>query len=180
MTSAEPQPNQIEVKLSLTIRPAVREDLPHLEMDGLFVRFRNLFRRAYRDMQRNQRLLLVADCNNAIVGRLFILFKSNDKSIADGRSRAYFYSFFVLAPFRGMGLGTRMVEYAEALIRERGYRAVTIAVAKDNPGALRLYRRLGYRILRSDEGRWSYTDHRGRTHHMNEPCWILEKILHTF
>ncbi|MEO0565771.1 MAG: GNAT family N-acetyltransferase [Chloroflexota bacterium] len=177
MTDAAPRPVDLQIRMGVTIRPAVREDVAKLEMEGLFTKFRNIFRRAYREMNDGQRLLLVADCNETLIGRLFILFNSSDHSIADGKTRAYLYSFFVAHTFRRMGLGTRMVTYAEETLIERGFRHVTIAVAKDNPGALRLYRRLGYRVLREDAGRWSYTDHTGRTHRVNEPCFILEKVL---
>jgi ribosomal protein S18 acetylase RimI-like enzyme len=177
MTDAVPQPYQLKVNLTVTLRTTVRSDLPKLELDGQFAKFRNIFRRAFREMQQGQRLMLVAECNNTLIGRLFILYRSSDKSIADGKTRAYLYSFYVTPTFRGMGLGTRMVEYAERILHERGYTHATIAVAKDNPGAYRLYERLGYVVLREDEGRWSYVDHLGRTHRMSEPCWIMEKTF---
>lgn len=177
MTDAVPQPYQLQVNLTVTVRAAVRADLPKLELDGQFAKFRNIFRRAYREMQQGQRLMLVADCNNTLIGRLFILYRSNDQSIADGRTRAYLYSFFITPTFRGLGLGTHMVEYAERTLIARGFQHATIAVAKDNPGAFRLYERLGYTVMREDEGRWSYVDHLGRTHRMSEPCWIMEKTF---
>ncbi|MEM6283889.1 MAG: GNAT family N-acetyltransferase [Chloroflexota bacterium] len=167
----------IDVHMPVTIRTVRRDDLAALEMDGLFIKFRNLFRRAYREQRNGRRLLLMADSNGHAVGRLFILFVSSDHSIADGRHRAYLYSFFVLSAFRGHGIGTHMVQYAEEFLRERGFRYATIAVAKDNGGALRLYERLGYTHVREDPGKWSYTDHLGKTHRVHEPCWILEKIL---
>jgi ribosomal protein S18 acetylase RimI-like enzyme len=172
-----PHPITLDVHFPVQIRVAVQDDLPKLEMDGQFIRFRNLFRRAYREQQTGRRMMLVADCNDAIVGRLFILFGSSDHTIADGRNRAYLYSFFVMTPFRGQGIGTQMVEYAESVLQQRNFHYVTIAVAKDNPGALRLYERMDYIKKREDAGRWSYTDHQGRIHRVNEPCWILEKTL---
>jgi ribosomal protein S18 acetylase RimI-like enzyme len=177
MTNVDPEPERLAVNMTVTVRPATQADLPQLEMEGLFTKFRNIFRRAYREMQHGQRLMLVAACNGTVVARLFILFRSGDDSIANGKTRAYLYSFYVLPAFRGMGLGTHMIRYAEQTLIERGFRFVTIAVAKENTGALRLYQRLNYCIIREDAGRWSYTDHLGRTHRMNEPCWILEKVL---
>ena len=177
MANVEPTPEILYRNLAVTIRPANREDLPKLELDGQFTKFRNLFRRAFREQQTDRRLMLVADCNDYPVGRLFILFNSSDHTIADGQNRAYLYSFFVMTPFRGQGIGTSMVRYAENLLTERRYEYATIAVAKDNEGALQLYKRLNYVTKREDAGRWNYTDHMGRTHRMNEPCWILEKNL---
>ena len=79
--------------------------------------------------------------------------------------------------FRGQGIGTRLIQEAEAIIITRNIERVVIAVAKTNPDAKRLYERLGYRIFAEDEGRWHYTDHRGVTHNVHEPCWLLEKFL---
>lgn len=176
---ADTLPSLISLKkdFDVTIRPAVRADLPKLEHEGNFTKFRNLFRRAFREQQNGRRLMLVADSNNYPVGRLFILYTSSDHSIADGKRRAYLYSFFVMTPFRGYGIGSAMVAHAERVLRDHGFRYVTIAVAKHNAGALRLYERLGYKKMRDDAGRWSYTDHKGRQHNINEPCWILEKAL---
>lgn len=178
MTIIEPSPSTFDVHQTITIRISSQEDIPRLELEGQFTKFRTLFRRAFREQQTGRRLMIVADCNNYPVGRLFILFNSSDHSIADGINRAYLYSFFVMDPFRGKGVGTRMVRYAEAILQDRNFRYVTIAVAKDNLGALRLYERLDYIRKREDPGRWSYTDHLGKVHRMHEPCWILEKDLH--
>lgn len=179
MTDVEAYTEVFQLNMSVTIRPAKGSDLPKLEYDGQFIKFRNLFRRAFREQQIGRRLMIIADCNDYPVGRLFILFMSSDLLIADGDTRAYLYSFFVLPSFRGQQIGTRMVEYAETYLREKGFSIATIAVAKDNVGALRLYERLNYVQIREDPGKWSYTDHMGRTHRMNEPCWILEKQLNT-
>lgn len=177
MTTLEPVSQTFKVEMPITIRQAEKADLAQLEMDGLFERFRLLFQRAYREQKLGNRIMLVADCNGSVIGRLFILLKSTDTSIADGTKRAYLYSFFVLSPFRGRSVGTRMVKQAEALLLERNFRIATIAVAKENEAALRLYERLNYVRIRQDPGKWSYTDHKGVTHDVVEPCWILEKKL---
>jgi ribosomal protein S18 acetylase RimI-like enzyme len=50
----------------------------------------------------------------------------------------------------GRGIGTALLERARAAIEGRA-RRMWLLVEKDNKGAIRLYQRLGYRILRSDE-----------------------------
>lgn len=177
MTDIDTPPLTLHMSLSVTIRPLKSADLPKLELDGQFAKFRTLFKRAYRDQLEGRRLMLVAERGDEIVARLFILFNSADFTIADGETRAYLYSFFVVPVLRGLGLGTHMVEHAEHLLLERGFRYATIAVAKDNEGALKLYQRLGYLIQREDPGRWSYTDHLGQVQRVYEPCWIMEKRL---
>jgi GNAT superfamily N-acetyltransferase len=52
---------------------------------------------------------------------------------------------FVLPERRGDGVGTRLSEAAERLARDRGQERISISAGEANEGALRLYRRLGYR-----------------------------------
>lgn len=165
------------VELPITFRFATKSDLPKLEWYGQYSHFRNLFRRSFREQQRGRRLMLLADCGGFPVGHIFIQFISNEHTVADGDKRAYLYSLRVMEMFRGRGIGTRLIEEAEALILGRGFQWTTIAVAKQNVGAYRLYRRLGYRIFREDPGKWSYVDHKGITQTVDEPCWMLEKHL---
>jgi GNAT superfamily N-acetyltransferase len=79
--------------------------------------------------------------------------------------------------FQQKGIGTALIREAESILIERNYGSVSIAAAKDNPGARRLYERLGYSVFMEDSGRWHYVDHEGKTKHVVEPCWVLEKIL---
>ncbi|SNS64786.1 Acetyltransferase (GNAT) family protein [Asanoa hainanensis] len=50
----------------------------------------------------------------------------------------------VVSVLRGRGYGTALVGAAEDLVRSRGYARVVLGVGIDNPGARRLYERLGY------------------------------------
>jgi GNAT superfamily N-acetyltransferase len=52
---------------------------------------------------------------------------------------------FVPAKLRGRGIGTELSKAAEQLARTRGHRQIGISASIGNEGALRLYRRLGYR-----------------------------------
>jgi ribosomal protein S18 acetylase RimI-like enzyme len=52
---------------------------------------------------------------------------------------------FVPSELRGRGIGTRLSRAAEELAGARGYAAISISSSVTNEGALRLYRRLGYR-----------------------------------
>ncbi len=165
------------LRLPIVIRTANKEDVAKLEWYGQYTHFRNLLRRAYREQMLGRRLMLVADYNDFPIGQLFIQLKSNNRLIADGKRRAYLYSFRVMEMFRGQGIGTMLVNHAENFISNRGYNSVTIAVAKDNHGAIRLYERLGYGKFAEDSGKWSYTNHHGKTCYVHEPCWLLEKSL---
>lgn len=51
----------------------------------------------------------------------------------------------VLPQFRGMGLGTRMLQHAEEIAGTLGRRGLSVIVSDANTGARRLYERCGYR-----------------------------------
>lgn len=167
---------QLEVVLPVRIRTATAVDVVRLEWYGQYAHHRNLFRKAYRDQQLGKRLILVADCKQFPIGRIFILFIL--KQHGDGGSQlSYLYSLRVMEMFRNQGIGSRLIAEAEQKIAERGYNQVTIGVAKTNLDARRLYERLGYQVYSDDPGQWSYTDHLGNVRSIKEPCWLLQKQI---
>jgi len=163
--------------LKCTIRLATEADLPKLEWDGRYRHFRDLFHRTFEEQRVGRRLMLVADVDGYPVGQVFVQLTSSDHVFADGRQRGYLYSLRVKEPFQRQGLGTRLIQAAEAALRQRGYSWAVIAAAKENPSARRLYERLGYRVFTEDPGHWQYTDTEGVVHTVVEPCWVLEKRL---
>lgn len=165
------------LQLPFVIRQATREDLKNLEWHGQFRHYRHLFRRSYREQQQGNRALLVAVLNNYPIARLFMQYRGRNHSLANGKTRGYLYSFYVMEMFRGQGIGTHLLNAAESLFKQRHYKTVTIAVAKDNTRALMLYQRCGYQVFGEDPGKWEYRDHRGRLRQVHEPCWLLEKAL---
>ncbi len=165
--------HNLSLNISVSLRTAVEDDLSKLEWFGQYRHFRNLFRRTFREQKAGRRLMLLADLNNFPIGHIFIHFKTNEPITP----RAYLYSFRVMEMFRGQGIGTWLIQEAEAITVEHQLNLVSIAVAKDNEGAFRLYQRLGYATIGEDDGRWSYLDHRGKIRHVHEPCWLLEKNL---
>lgn len=167
----------ITLEMPVAFRLATYSDLPKLEWYGQYTHFRALFRRTYQEQLQNRRLMLVADCNQFPIGHVFIQLSNSEQRISDGRQRAYLYSLRVMEMFQGHGIGTRLLHEAEILAAEQGFRWVTIAAAKDNPRARRLYERLGYRVFGEDEGKWSYLDHQNRMRYVHEPCWVLEKRI---
>ena len=52
----------------------------------------------------------------------------------------------VLPEYRGEGTGTKILTYLFEQLREYGYKRTSLSVQKNNP-AVRLYERMGYRII---------------------------------
>lgn len=164
------------------IRKATRSDLPALEWGGEYAHFRRIYADAFERAQRGDAVLWVAHLQDTdLIGQLFvhlerIVFNSENNQ-ANSQAYAYIYGFRIKPIFRNTGLGTRMMAITEADIHQQGFRRVTLNVAKTNPRALELYKRLGYTVTSEDPGRWSFPDEKGIWHHVDEPAWHMEKIL---
>lgn len=160
-----------------SLRPLRASDLPALEWEGEFTHFRRVYARAYERALAGHAALWVADDEaGRMVGQVFVLlYNAYDPQLADGHSRAFIHSFRVRPDQRNQGLGTRLMQHAEADLRARGFSRVALNVARDNPGALRLYERLGYRQLHPVSGYWSFIDHLGKERQLHEPGWRLGK-----
>lgn len=69
-----------------------------------------------------------------------------------GTSVARVYSIAVASVARGQGLGARLLRRLEAIARASGLCEIRLEVRKDNPAALALYERSGYRKFAERSG----------------------------
>lgn len=167
----------LALQLEVVFRFAEADDLPKLEWYGAYTHFRRVFQRTYEEQVAGARLMLLADVGGWPIGQVFIQLAAMDDLFTQMRMHGYLYSLRVMDAFQHKGIGTALLREAESILVERRHDSVSIAAARDNPGARRLYERLGYRVIAEDAGRWNYVDHEGRTRYVYEPCWILEKSL---
>lgn len=168
---------RLPLKDDIIFRLARRDDLPKLEWMGEYTHFRRVIHYTFREQQTGQRMMLLADFNGYPIGQIFIFLKQEGFLFSGNKPRGYLYSLRVMAPFRGLGIGTELLLEAEKLLLARSMTVATIAAAKDNPNARRLYERIGYQVYAEDEGYWSYINHKGEHIEVHEPCWMLEKNL---
>jgi ribosomal protein S18 acetylase RimI-like enzyme len=165
----DPAYQEIGISALVTIRPAHAEDLAKLEWFGAYAHFRDLYRRTWLDHQAGRRLMLVADLHGFPVGQVWLDVMPSEY--------AYLYALRVMEPLRGLGLGSNLIGSAEALARSYGYRQIQLAVEKRNEAARRLYERLGFQIFTQRVDVWSYTDHHGQTHWVQEDVYGMRKVL---
>jgi GNAT superfamily N-acetyltransferase len=85
----------------------------------------------------------------------------------------------VLAALWRRGIGTALIRAAEDAARRRGHDRVTLAVGVDNPGARRLYERLGYVDWGHGAvvGSWEEPGEDGTPVTFSETCDVLVKRL---
>lgn len=162
----------------LFIRQAEKDDLPALEWDGEYTHFRRLYADTFSMVQQGNAIMWLAEINGSgLIGQCFVSLKGNRPELADGISRAYLYGFRIRPVFRNQGIGTQMMNTIEEDLRARGFRQATLNVGLDNQDARRFYNRLGYLIVGSEPGYWSFIDDKGKRRDVHEPAWRMVKDL---
>lgn len=78
--------------------------------------------------------------NELCIGYLVLSF---DFSLEYGGKNAWIDELFILAEFRGRGIGAKVLEFAAQTARELGARVLHLEVNRGNP-AINLYRRCGF------------------------------------
>lgn len=161
------------------IRTAVKQDLPAMEWDGQFAHFRQIYAEVYERARHNLALIWLVEIPPVgLIGQALVQLNTfGQQGGANGRSRAYVHSFRVRPGYRQAGLGSKLMIVVETDLLERGFQEVTLNVAQQNPGALRLYQRLGYRKVGTDPGRWSYVDEKEEVHNIEQPGFRMLKTL---
>ena len=180
-TSRHPRPPKEappDLLNQLQVRPVVNSDLRAMEWEGEYARFRRVYAEAFERMKMGDSMMWVAELPGiGLIGQVFIQLICPRPELADGKERAYLYSFRVREAYRSLGVGSHMMDVVEDDLRERGFHYVTLNVARDNPRAQRLYQRHGYRVVAPEPGIWSYTDEKGYWRRVEEPAWRMEKLL---
>lgn len=160
------------------IRQANKDDLTRLEWDGEYTHFRRLYAETYMMVEQGKAVIWIAEVDaDGLIGQCFVSLKGNRPELADGVIRAYIYGFRIRPEHRNHGVGTQIMYTVEEDLWKRGFRQVTLNVGKDNQNARRFYDRLGYNVIGSDPGRWSYIDDKGKRRDMHEPAWRMLKNL---
>ena len=160
------------------IRQAEKADLTALEWDGEYTHFRRLYADTFMMVEQGMASIWIAELDGSgLIGQCFVSLKRNRPELADGSVRAYIYGFRVKPTYRNRGIGTHIMTTIEEDLRKRKFQLVTLNVGQNNHAARRFYERLGYVVVGSDPGYWSYIDDKGRRIDMHEPAWRMVKTL---
>jgi GNAT superfamily N-acetyltransferase len=90
-------------------------------------------------------LVLVAESNGAVVGRL----TGGLATVSPMWSapRVILISMYVMPPWRGQSVGSRLVEQFTAWAKAKGAAQIRVTACSANEGAIRFYRRHGFTVL---------------------------------
>lgn len=155
-------PDTPQAGAAVALRPAAPADLEALVALEQGVFDYDLMSRAQlrRHLASPRCDLIVAVRGAELVGSALVFYRR-------GTDVARLYSIAVAAAARGLGLGARLLDAAEAAARRRGCRRMRLEVRVDNAAALALYERRGYVRRARAVG---YYDN-------GMDAWRLEKIL---
>jgi ribosomal protein S18 acetylase RimI-like enzyme len=162
----------------ILVRPIRESDLPAMEWDGEYTHFRQLYADHFAASRLGTTLIYIAETlEGKMIGQVFIQLYSRNSDVADGRHRAYLFSFRIKPEYRSQGIGSFMLQFVEDQLLLRGFDSIRLNVARANVRARKLYERLDYRVIGSDPGLWRYQDHLGEWHTVHEPAWKMLKKL---
>lgn len=156
----------------VVIRVVHESDLEGLEWYGLFWRHREIIQRTFDAQQRGSALMLMADLNGFPVGQVWIDF---DRLGDEGT--AVLWAVRVYPFLQNTGLGGRLLRAAERVACARGFVRAEIGVEHDNPGARRLYERLGYRVVGQSTSEFTFTRPDGEVESVPLREWHMRKRL---
>lgn len=97
--------------------------------------------------------ICVAEIDGQIEGFLSIEVHREDENFL------YYDDFNVSAAYRGKGIGSALMDRAEAYCRELGFSSIVLHVEETNKKARRLYDRRGFTLLRQDGTRLCLIQH---------------------
>jgi ribosomal protein S18 acetylase RimI-like enzyme len=162
----------------IQFRHVTQADLLALEWEGEYAHFRKVYAQAYQRMLQGLSVLWVAELpGKPIIGQVFVQLECDRPILADGRQRAYMYSFRVRPDYRSAGVGTHLLNVVIDDLRRRGFNMLTLNVAKDNPRAQKFYERHGFTVVAHEPGIWSFPDENGIWQQVEEPAWRMERKL---
>jgi ribosomal protein S18 acetylase RimI-like enzyme len=162
----------ISIELFARVRLCREADLRDLEWFGALRSHRRLIEDAYRRQREGTNWMLVADVRGFPVGQLWV-------DLAAKRDAGLLWAFRVMTPFKGLGLGTALLGTAERMLARARIEQVEVGVEPWNRGALRLYRRAGFRVVGEEVVSYeTYAENGEHARHMLD-VRVLRKRLPT-
>jgi GNAT superfamily N-acetyltransferase len=130
----------------MDIRPAGLADVDRLVASlEQYPAAQHHIRGRWATQERGNGVYLIAHRDGEVVGQTMVLRESKYDEVRAASAPAEINGLD--AYVKNQGVGTALIRAAEATAIEWGRPAIGLAVGLDNPGARRLYDRLGYQLL---------------------------------
>ena len=146
----------------VVVRVATEDDLAHPDVGGPLGESRPQLAAV---MNRGTGAVIVAEIDGAVIGRVTVDTAGRQGDIS---------GFVVVEDRRRQGIGTLLMDAAEAQAKRRRCKRLRLTVAKDNEPAIALYIARGYRRVGEGVSAGLRTPE-GRVVHAPEPVWAMVK-----
>ncbi len=151
------------------IRPITQDDLPKLLWSDQEKELSEFHQQLFEEAKLGKIFFMVADIDGNIAGRIRIT-----PYTVDGNP--WISGLQVKEDMRNKGIGTKLMEKAEAVLKLLGSTSVCLTVNIKNTDALRLYKKLGYTILSLGTQTWTYPK-QGKQISVSEDVYFMMKKL---
>lgn len=163
---------------SVQIRLLRETDLPQLEWDGEYARYRRVYREVFRNYSRGiSRPFIAETAQNGIIGQVFLTEKGPNAAYSACDPYFFLSSFRIKSDFRDRGLGSLLLRVCEITASDKKIKEIYLNCAKTNARGLHFYQSHGFKILREDAGLWSFINENGKVVTESEPAWTLHKWI---
>ena len=163
---------------TVIIRFLREDELPLLEWNGEYKRYRRIYSEIYRNSQKGLAIPLIAEHpTEGIIGQVFLSQKEPSQNYGI-RSRYYFLSSFRVKPkFQNHGLGTLLLEECERQVRLHHLRDIYLNCARNNNHARWFYQDHGFQVIRLEDGDWTFVDDQGFVVTEHQNTFLMRKSL---
>ena len=123
--------------------------------------------------------IIVVEEAGAIIGSIFVVFVRPPRwTDADDTSRLpQMISLIINEDRRNQGAGTYLIGAVEEEVKSRGLTNLYLAVDREDSGAQRLYKRLGFKTIPTEPytTSWTWTDSDGVV--QKETVWLVDMMM---
>jgi GNAT superfamily N-acetyltransferase len=166
--------------MDLVIKPADKDDLAVLDK-YLPKKMVSFHADRIQEQEQGHILWLIIWLNNVPIGHAKVVWAGNDKK----EIRDYYPNtpeidnLYLLPEYRNKGYGTKIIQYIEDLLKNKGYHKLGLSVDIKNLKAAKLYEKLGFKFwpMGDFDASWEYPDHEGIVHKEQETCTYMIKQL---
>ena len=162
----------------VTIRLIREDDLPALEWNGEYARYRRVYSEVYRNFMKGISLPFVAEtAADGIIGQVFLTKKDPNPAYSPHNPYFFLSSFRVKPEFRDHGVGARLLQVCEEQTRMHHMRDIYLNCAADNRLARKFYEAHSFRVIRMDQSEWTFVNHEGFVVTEPQTAYLMKKTL---
>ncbi len=167
--------------MKIEIKKATKKDLDVLNKELLVNEIPWFHDEKLKEQEKSKSMWLIAWKNNHPIGHVQV--RLNGPKIKKVKSNLkncpHLESLGVKENYRKKGIGTKLIDYTENLVKKKGYEKIGLAVEKGNSFLENLYSKRGYKNW--DKGivtdSWKILNKEGKKKKINEKCNYFIKYL---